>query len=70
MMELYYQGDGVLSNWQAVSLLNVTCTQTVPDTNFISKTNAELMRVALIGRKWLSDKVRNMGDSRKRKWRE
>lgn len=31
--------------------LNVLSTPTLPEANFISKTNAELMQVALIGRK-------------------
>lgn len=51
MMELGYQHNKVLSNRQSASLFNAISTQTVPVPNFIRKTNAELMQVALIGRK-------------------
>lgn len=38
----------------------------MPAANFIRKTNAELMQVALIGRKRLSDKVKKVGESENR----
>ncbi len=64
-MELRYRDDMVLSNRQSATLFNAISTQTMPAANFIRKTNAELMQVALIGRKWLSDKARKMGDGKK-----
>lgn len=67
-MELCYQNNRVLSNRQSASQFNAISTQTVPAANFIKKTNAELMQVTLTDRKWLSDKVRKVGDSRE--WKQ
>lgn len=63
-MELCNQDNRVLSTCQSACLFNAISILTMTPTNLIRKTNAELMQVAPIGRKWLSGKVRNVVDGR------
>lgn len=69
MMKLCYLDNMVLSNWQSATLFNAISAQTITAANFIRKTNAEIMQVALTGRKRLRDKMRKVGEGGKGKQR-